>query len=80
LDTSDGAAVTDDDFRDFIQKKLIRWSWDGRNGTVAEVVEKIKPGAVETDNQDGTVTITGAGTQPGPVEELFPVTAGVRVV
>ena len=50
------------------------------HGSVAEVVEKIKPGAVEKDNQDGTMTITGAGTQPGPVKELFPVTAAIRVM
>jgi len=80
LDTSDGAVVTDEVFRDFVLKKLIRWSWDGTNGSVAEVVEKIKLGAVETDNQDGTMTITGAGTQPGPVKELFPVTAAIRVM
>ena len=80
LDTSAGATVTDEVFRDFIQKKLIRWSWDGTNGSVAEVVAKIKPGAVETDNQDGTMTVTEASGLPAPVKELFPVTAGVRVV
>ena len=80
LDTSAGATVTDEVFRDFIQKKLVQWSWDGTNGSVAEVVAKIKPGAVETDNQDGTVTVTEASGLPAPVKELFPVTAGVRVV
>ena len=80
LDTSDGAVVTDEVFRDFVLKKLIRWSWDGTNGYVAEVVEKIKPGAVETDNQNGTVTVTGTSGLPAPVKELFPVTAGIRVV
>ena len=80
LDTSAGASVTDEIFRDFIQKKLIQWSWDGTNKSVQEIVTKIQPGAVETDNQNGTVTITGAGTQPGPVKELFPVTAAIRVM
>ena len=80
LDTSAGASVTDEIFRDFIQKKLIRWSWDGTNKSVPEIVTRIQPGAVETDNQDGTMTITGAGTQPGPIKGLFPVTAAIRVM
>jgi len=80
LDTSAGATVTDEVFRDFIQKKLIRWSWNGTNANVPGIVTKIQPGASETDNQNGTVTITGAGTQPGPVKELFPVTAAIRVM
>ena len=80
LDTSDGAVVTDEVFRDFVLKKLIRWSWDGTNGSVPGIVTKLQPGAVETDNQDGTMTITGAGTQPGPIKGLFPVTAAIRVM
>ena len=78
LDTSDGAAVADADFRDFIRKKLIQWSWDGRNKTVPAIVAKIQQGASQTDNMNGTVTVTGAGTQPAAVKALFPITAGVR--
>ena len=78
LDTSDGAAVADADFRDFIRKKLIQWSWDGRNKTVPAIVAKLQQGASQTDNMNGTVTVTGAGTQPAPVKALFPITAGVR--
>ena len=78
LDTSDGAAVADADFRDFIRKKLIQWSWDGRNASVPEIVEKIQEGARQVDNMNGTVTVTGAGSQPASVKALFPVTAGIR--
>ena len=78
LDTSAGATVTDTAFRDFIQKKLIQWSWDGTNGMVQDLVEKIKPGAVQTDNQNGTVTVTGASGLSAPVKELFPIPGGVR--
>ena len=77
LDTSAGAVVTDEAFRDFIRKKLIQWSWDGTNGTVQDLVEKIKPGARQTDNQNGTVTVTGASGLPAPVKELFPIPCGV---
>ena len=77
-ETSTGVMASDAVFRDYIRKKLIRWGWDGTNGTVQDLVEKIKPGAVETDNQNGTVTVTGAGSQPAPVKELFPVPAGIR--
>ena len=78
LDTSAGAAATDEVYRDFIRKKLIRWGWDGTNKTVPEITEKLQAGSVENDNQNGTVTVTGAGTQPAAVKDLYPVTAGVR--
>ena len=80
LDTSAGATVTDAAFRDFIQKKLIQWSWDGTNASVPEIVEKLQQGAIQTDNQNGTVTVAGAGSQPASVKDLFPITAGVRVI
>ena len=78
LDTSTGAGVTDEAFRDFIRKKLIQWGWDGTNKAVPAIVAKIQQGAIQTDNMNGTVTVTGAGTQPAPVKVLFPITAGVR--
>ena len=77
-ETSAGVTASDAVFRDYIRKKLIRWGWDGTNGTVHDLAEKIKQGAVETDNQNGTVTVTGAGSQPAAVKELFPVPAGIR--
>ena len=80
LDTSAGAAATDEVYRDFIRKKLIRWGWDGTNKTVPGITEQIKAGSVEKDNLNGTVTVTGAGTQPAAVKDLYPVTAGVRCV
>lgn len=69
----------DEVFRDYIKKKLILWTWDGTNATLPEITEKITEGSVECDNQNGTVTITDAGTQPAPVKALYPVTAGIRV-
>ena len=77
-DTSAGVTASDAVFRDYIRKKLIRWGWDGTNRTVQELAEKIKPGTVETDNQNGTVTVTGAGSQPAALKDLFPVPAGIR--
>jgi len=79
-DTSAGVTASDEVFRDFVKKKLIQWSWDGRNVTVSDVVARIQSGAGLTDNQNGTVTVTGAGTQPASVKALFPVTGGIRVI
>ena len=79
LDTSAGAAATDEVYRDFIRKKLIRWGWDGTNKTVPGITEQLQAGSVEKDNQNGTVTVTGAGMQPAAVKDLYPVTGGVRV-
>ena len=78
VDTSAGVTASDTVFRDFIRKKLIQWSWDGRNVTVSDVLAKIQQGARQTDNMNGTVTVTGAGSQPAPVKELFPIPGGVR--
>ena len=78
LDTSAGAAVSDEAFRDFIRKKLIQWSWNGTNKAVPAIVTKLQQGASQMDNMNGTVTVTDAGTQPAPVKALFPITAGVR--
>ena len=79
LDTSAGAAATDEVYQDFIRKKLIRWGWDGTNKTVPGITEQLQAGSMENDNQNGTVTVTGAGTQPAAVKEIYPVTGGVRV-
>ena len=79
LDTSAGAAATDEVYRDFIRKKLIRWGWDGTNKAVPGITEQLQAGSVENDNRNGTVTVTGAGTQPAAVKDLYPVTGGVRV-
>ena len=79
LDTSAGAAATDEVYRDFIRKKLIRWGWDGTNKTVPGITERLQVGSVENDNRNGTVTVTGAGTQPAAVKDLYPVTAGIGV-
>ena len=79
LDTSAGAAATDEVYREFIRKKLIRWGWDGTNKAVPGITERLQVGSVENDNRNGTVTVTGAGTQPAAVKDLYPVTGGVRV-
>ena len=78
MDTAAGATATDEEYRDFIRKKLIRWGWDGTNKSVPGIAEQLQAGSVEKDNQNGTVTVTGAGTQPAAVKELYPITAGVR--
>ena len=77
-DTSAGVTASDAVFRDFVKKKLIQWSWDGRNVMVKDLLSRIQPGARQVDNMNGTVTITGAGSQPAPVKDLFPITAGIK--
>ena len=69
LDTTAGAAATDEVYSDFIRKKLIRWGWDGTNKAVPGITEHLQAGSVEHDIQNGTVTVTGVGTQPAAGEE-----------
>ena len=79
-ETSAGVTASDAVFRDFIRKKLIQWSWDGRNVTVKDLLSRIQPGARQVDNMNGSVTIIGAGSQPAPVKDLFPITAGIKQI
>ena len=67
-----GAA--DEAFRQFLLAKLALWTWDGTNEN-APVVLSAQPGVTVTDNSDGTVTVSPAGTNP----ELAPVPAGVHI-
>ena len=78
LDTASGALATDEEYRDFIRKKLILWGWDGTNRMVPVISERLRQGSFVNDNQDGTVTVTGAGTQPGIIKDLYPIPAGTR--
>jgi len=78
LDTSAGAAATDEEYRDYIKKKLILWSWDGTNKSVPVISERLRQGSFVKDNLNGTVTVTGAGTLPAALKKLFPVPAGIR--
>ena len=77
LDTTDGVNVSDADFRDFIKKKLLVWSWDGTNKNAHEIAQQIASGSTYKDNQNGTVTLGSVGSQPADVKKLFPITAGV---
>ena len=70
-----GENVPDGAFRQHIGGKLALRRWDGTNGTAQAALEETLPGSTETDNQDGTVTVSPAGRK-----DLVPVSAGVRVV
>ncbi len=66
------AGMTDETFRAFLLQKLKLWTWDGTNVSVPAVLPE---GVTETDNLDGTVTVSPAGTR----QDLLPVPAGVGV-
>ena len=72
------ASVPDETFRQYLLVKLALWTWDGTNEGVQGVLDTALPGSRQTDNMDGTVTVSSAGTLPAEAGELFPVTAGVR--
>lgn len=79
-DTADGAAAEDEVFRQYIRDKIALWQWDGTNEDAAAMLAAALPGSVQTDSQDGTVTVNPAGSLPAGVKELFPVPAGVGTV
>lgn len=64
--------MADEDFRQYLLNKLILWTWDGTNAGVPAVQPE---GVSFSDNGDGTVSVTPAGTRA----DLLPVPAGVRV-
>lgn len=72
-----GENVPDEEFRQYIAGKLALRRWDGTNGTAQEALEEALPGRTETDNQDGTVTVSPDGER---WKGLVPVPAGIRVV
>ncbi len=67
--------TADEAFRQYLLAKLILWTWDGTNEKVPAALSA-QPGVMVTDNSDGTVTVSPAGTNP----DLVPVPAGVRIV
>ena len=79
LNRSDiGTDVPDETFRQYVLAKLALWTWDGTNKTVPEVLRIALPGSTQTDNGDGTVTITGLF--PTELEKSFPIPAGIRKI
>ena len=70
-----GADALDEAFRQYLLAKLALWSWDGTNKTVPEVLGIALPGSTQTDNGDGTVSITGSS--PVEVSKVFPIPAGI---
>ena len=67
------AGMTDEAFRAYLLQKLKLWTWDGTNAGVTAVLPE---GVTETDNRNGTVTVSPVGT----AKELLPVPAGVRAI
>ncbi len=65
--------MADEAFRQFLLAKLALWTWDGTNEKVPAALSA-QPGVTVTDNGNGTMTISPAGTNP----ELVPVPAGIR--
>ena len=65
--------MTDEAFRAYLLQKLKLWSWDGTNLGVPAVLPE---GVTETDNLNGTVTVSPAGVTP----DLLPLPAGIRAI
>ena len=67
------AGMTDEAFRDYLLQKLKLWTWDGTNAGVPAV---LPAGVTETDNRNGTVTVSPAGIR----QDLLPIPVGVRMI
>ncbi|MBR2660561.1 MAG: hypothetical protein IKE15_04085 [Clostridia bacterium] len=65
--------MADEAFRRYLLAKLKLWTWDGTNEGVPEALPE---GVTLSDNGDGTVSVSPAGTNP----DLLPVPAGVQTV
>ena len=79
LDTTDGAACSNADFRTYILAKLALWRWNGTNDGIEDALSEL-PGCKETDNMNGTVSVVTGEALPAEAGKLFPVPAGVRIV
>ena len=76
--TDVGTNVSDEAFRQYLLAKLALWTWDGTNKTVLEVLHMALPGCMQTDNGNGTVTITGGNGER--VAKVAPYPAGVKLI
>ncbi len=65
--------MTDETFRAYLLQKLKLWSWDGTNLGAPAVLSE---GVTETDNRNGTVTVSPAGIG----QDLLPIPAGIRAI
>ena len=65
--------MTDEAFRAYLLQKLKLWTGDGTNVNAPAVLPEC---VTETDNRDGTVTVSPAGTD----KNLLPLPAGVGIV
>ena len=70
-----GEGVTDEAFRQYLLAKLALWRWDGTNGGLPDVLAAVLPGVTVTDNMNGTVSVSPAGTD----RNLLPVPAGTGI-
>ena len=73
-----GTNVSDEAFRQYLLAKLALWTWDGTNKTVSEVLHMALPGCTQTDNGNGTVTITGGNGER--VAKVAPYPAGAKLI
>lgn len=75
-DTSDAA------YRSLLTARISANHWNGTNETLPAALASAFPGAGVRmiDNQDGTVTVSGAEGLPFPISEMFPCPAGIRIV
>ena len=79
LDRGDvGADALDEAFRQYLLAKLALWSWDGTNKTVPAVLHTAFPGVMQTDNGDGTVSITGINGEVAG--KVIPIPAGTKII
>lgn len=73
LGLSRESGMADEAFRQYLLAKLRLWTWDGTN----EGVPAVLPDSVtQTDNGNGTVTVSPAGAR----QDLLPVPAGGRTI
>ena len=64
--------MADEAFRQYLLDKLLLWTWDGTNEGVPAVLPQ---GVMESDNGNGTVTVSPSGTRA----DILPIPAGVRI-
>ncbi len=79
LERSDmGTDVPDEVFRQYLLAKLALWAWDGTNKNVPAVLHTAFPGVTQTDNGDGTVSITGINGEVAG--KVIPIPAGIGIM
>ena len=69
----------DDNYREYINLKLMQRTWDGTNENVPAVLQNVDPEGSQVDNCNLTVSVDPGQTLLVDASKVYPIPAGVGI-